>query len=110
MGGGGGGGIPKPKVSIDRLELLARRERGEPLDFGNLSSALSSSSSAAASVASSSSSTSAYLNHFGHTFQQLQHADRFALRPPRPHGTEPFYAFTVCVVIRVRELIVYVFP
>jgi hypothetical protein len=101
MGGGGGGGIPKPKVSIDRLELLARRERGEPLDFGNLSSSVSSAS--AASASSSSSTSAAYLNHFGHAFQQLQNADRFALRPPRPHGTEPFYAFTVCVENRLRN-------
>jgi hypothetical protein len=37
----------------------------------------------------------AFLNHFGHTFQHLQHVDRFALRQPRPLGAEPFYAFTV---------------
>jgi hypothetical protein len=41
------------------------------------------------------STAAAFLNHFGHTFQHLQHVDRFALRQPRPLGAEPFYAFTV---------------
>lgn len=128
----------RPLVTIDRLELMARRDRGDPLDFGLFGSSqvstsslqesafsaavaasveaddadssaprsaaassesVTESSSASASSASAALAAAAtgglFLNHFGHTFQQLRFADRFALRPPRPHGAEPFYAFTV---------------
>jgi hypothetical protein len=86
----------RPTVSIDRLELLARRERGDSLDFGLYgSSAQKSTLSDVARNTKETTSTVPFLNHFGHAFQQLRNADKFALRPPRPHGTEPFYAFTV---------------
>ena len=106
---------------------MARRERGDQLDFGlygttELGSILTSLAHSAetqsveqASITMSTqqqvdegeskymlptltvstSPTRPFLNHFGHVYQRLNTVDRFALRQSRPHGAEPFYAFTV---------------
>eukprot|EP00455_Lapot_gusevi_P006094 TRINITY_DN125_c0_g1_i7.p1 TRINITY_DN125_c0_g1~~TRINITY_DN125_c0_g1_i7.p1 ORF type:complete len:540 (-),score=231.22 TRINITY_DN125_c0_g1_i7:115-1734(-) len=80
----------KPNLSIDRLELMARKEHAESLDYG-----LNTASSSSSSSSNTASTTSTFFNHFGHAYQQLRDVDKFSLRPPRPLGTEPFYAFNV---------------
>ena len=57
-----------PKLEIDRMTTLALRERGVLLDFMRHSMLC-------------------------RAYQQLRHVSPALLRPPRPQGTEPFYAF-----------------
>ena len=59
-----------PRITVNRPALSLRKQRGDYIDFVKHS-------------------------NFGNGFRQLYDLPASSLRPPRPHGTEPFLGFEV---------------